>query len=108
MPLIFDPVIREDLNTDFKCVTYNTRSFQTLHTTVKEGMYFADSKGENMLNVLWMLDKATSSPDDYLGGPLCFLLLECLKANLSFFMTFVVVVASQEAGFEKLYSNIAS
>lgn len=40
VPLIFDPVIREDLNTDFKCVTYNTRSFQTLHTTVKEAATF--------------------------------------------------------------------
>ncbi|XP_053445816.1 interleukin-1 receptor type 2 isoform X2 [Nycticebus coucang] len=36
VPLIFDPVIREDLNTDFKCVVLNTLSFQTLRTTVKE------------------------------------------------------------------------
>ncbi|XP_008844126.2 interleukin-1 receptor type 2 isoform X2 [Nannospalax galili] len=34
--LIFDPVTREDLNTDFKCVATNPRSFQSLHTTVKE------------------------------------------------------------------------
>uniref|UniRef100_G1PC44 Interleukin 1 receptor type 2 n=1 Tax=Myotis lucifugus TaxID=59463 RepID=G1PC44_MYOLU len=36
VPLIFDPVIREDLTTDFKCVVHNTLSFQMLHTTVKE------------------------------------------------------------------------
>ncbi|XP_023371561.1 interleukin-1 receptor type 2 isoform X2 [Otolemur garnettii] len=36
VPLILDPVIREDLITDFKCVVLNTLSFQTLHTTVKE------------------------------------------------------------------------
>ncbi|XP_008055199.1 interleukin-1 receptor type 2 [Carlito syrichta] len=36
VPLIFDPVIREDLNTDFKCVVHNKLSFQTLRTTVKE------------------------------------------------------------------------
>lgn len=34
--LIFDPVTKEDLNTDFKCVATNPRSFQSLHTTVKE------------------------------------------------------------------------
>ncbi|EGV92295.1 Interleukin-1 receptor type II [Cricetulus griseus] len=34
--LIFDPVTREDLNTDFKCVAKNSRSVQSLHTTVKE------------------------------------------------------------------------
>ncbi|GAB1284918.1 Interleukin-1 receptor type 2 [Apodemus speciosus] len=34
--LIFDPVTREDLNTDFKCVASNPRSSQSLHTTVKE------------------------------------------------------------------------
>ncbi|KAH0504016.1 Interleukin-1 receptor type 2 [Microtus ochrogaster] len=34
--LIFDPVTREDLNTDFKCVAKNPRSLQSLHTTVKE------------------------------------------------------------------------
>lgn len=39
MPLIFDPVTREDLNMDFKCVVRNTLGFQTLRTTVKEGMY---------------------------------------------------------------------
>lgn len=57
-------------------------------------MYFVDSKGENMLNVLWMLDKVISFLDDYLGGFLCFLLLECLKVNFLFFMIFVVVVVS--------------
>ncbi|XP_012595982.2 interleukin-1 receptor type 2 isoform X2 [Microcebus murinus] len=36
VPLIFDPVIREDLNTDFKCVVHNNWSSQTLRTTVKE------------------------------------------------------------------------
>ena len=41
VPLIFDPVIREDLNTDFKCVVRNTLSTQMLRTTVKEGMYQA-------------------------------------------------------------------
>lgn len=41
VPLIFDPVIREDLNTDFKCVVRNTRSFQMLHTTVKEATTFS-------------------------------------------------------------------
>lgn len=34
--LIFDPVTREDLHTDFKCVASNPRSSQSLHTTVKE------------------------------------------------------------------------
>lgn len=34
--LIFDPVTREDLNTDFKCVAKNPWSVQSLHTTVKE------------------------------------------------------------------------
>ncbi|XP_036024085.1 interleukin-1 receptor type 2 isoform X1 [Onychomys torridus] len=34
--LIFDPVTREDLNTDFKCVARNPWSVQSLHTTVKE------------------------------------------------------------------------
>ncbi|KAK2505327.1 hypothetical protein MC885_011787, partial [Smutsia gigantea] len=41
VPLIFDPVIREDLNTDFKCVVRNTLSFQTLRTTVKEAATFS-------------------------------------------------------------------
>lgn len=36
VPLIFNPVTREDLNTDFKCVVRNTLSVQTLHTTVRE------------------------------------------------------------------------
>lgn len=36
VPLIFNPVTREDLNTDFKCVVRNTLSIQTLHTTVRE------------------------------------------------------------------------
>ncbi|XP_033031526.1 interleukin-1 receptor type 2 isoform X1 [Trachypithecus francoisi] len=36
VPLIFDPVTREDLNMDFKCVVRNTLGFQTLRTTVKE------------------------------------------------------------------------
>lgn len=48
-----------------------------LHATVKEGMYFGDIKRENnMLTVLWMLNKATSSPDDYLASPLHFLSVE--------------------------------
>ncbi|CAH7233031.1 interleukin-1 receptor type 2 [Phodopus roborovskii] len=34
--LIFDPVTKEDLNTDFKCVARNPWSIQSLHTTVKE------------------------------------------------------------------------
>ncbi|XP_014397360.1 PREDICTED: interleukin-1 receptor type 2 isoform X1 [Myotis brandtii] len=41
VPLIFDPVIREDLTTDFKCVVHNTLSFQMLHTTVKEATTFS-------------------------------------------------------------------
>ncbi|XP_039696030.1 interleukin-1 receptor type 2 isoform X1 [Pteropus medius] len=41
VPLIFNPVIREDLNTDFKCVVHNTLSFQMLHTTVKEASTFS-------------------------------------------------------------------
>ncbi|XP_057597988.1 interleukin-1 receptor type 2 isoform X2 [Hippopotamus amphibius kiboko] len=41
VPLIFDPVIREDLHTDFKCVVRNTMSFQTLRTTVKEAATFS-------------------------------------------------------------------
>lgn len=76
IPLIFDPVIREDLNTDFTCVVRNTLGIQMLHTTVKEGMYFRDIKRENMLTILWKLDRTTSSLDDYLVSPLCFLLVE--------------------------------
>ncbi|XP_040585462.1 interleukin-1 receptor type 2 isoform X2 [Mesocricetus auratus] len=34
--LIFDPVTREDLNTDFKCIARNPWSVQSVHTTVKE------------------------------------------------------------------------
>ncbi|XP_004753108.1 interleukin-1 receptor type 2 [Mustela nigripes] len=41
VPLIFDPVIREDLNTDFKCLVRNRLSFQTLRTTVKEAATFS-------------------------------------------------------------------
>ncbi|KAM8787140.1 interleukin-1 receptor type 2 [Rhynchonycteris naso] len=41
VPLIFAPVIREDLTTDFKCVVRNTLSFQMLHTTVKEAVTFS-------------------------------------------------------------------
>ncbi|KAM7079276.1 LOW QUALITY PROTEIN: interleukin-1 receptor type 2 [Molossus nigricans] len=41
VPLIFDPVIRKDLTTDFKCVVHNTLSFQMLHTTVKEAASFS-------------------------------------------------------------------
>ncbi|XP_066233580.1 interleukin-1 receptor type 2 isoform X1 [Saccopteryx leptura] len=41
VPLIFGPVIREDLTTDFKCVVRNTLSFQMLHTTVKEAATFS-------------------------------------------------------------------
>ncbi|XP_004844519.1 interleukin-1 receptor type 2 isoform X2 [Heterocephalus glaber] len=36
VPLNFDPVIREDLNTDFKCIVSSTVGLQTLRTTVKE------------------------------------------------------------------------
>lgn len=41
VPLIFDPVRREDLHTDFRCAVRNTMSSQTLRTMVKEGMDFA-------------------------------------------------------------------
>ncbi|XP_060043376.1 interleukin-1 receptor type 2 isoform X2 [Erinaceus europaeus] len=41
VPLIFDPVIKEDLEMDFKCVVFNTLSFQTLRTTVKEAATFS-------------------------------------------------------------------
>ncbi|XP_059972951.1 interleukin-1 receptor type 2 [Mesoplodon densirostris] len=41
VPLIFDPVIREDLHTDFTCVVRNTMSFQMLRTTVKEAATFS-------------------------------------------------------------------
>ncbi|XP_004473685.1 interleukin-1 receptor type 2 [Dasypus novemcinctus] len=41
VPLIFNPVLREDLNTDFKCEVFNTVGFQTLRTTVKEASTFA-------------------------------------------------------------------
>lgn len=85
MPLVFDPVIREDLNTDFKCLVRNTLSFQTLRTTVKEGMYLGNIPGESsMASILWMPDKATSSPDDCLGGP-PFSVSGAPKAELSFF-----------------------
>ncbi|KAM6179907.1 LOW QUALITY PROTEIN: interleukin-1 receptor type 2 [Erethizon dorsatum] len=36
VPLNFDPVIREDLNTAFKCIVFNSLGLQTLRTTVKE------------------------------------------------------------------------
>ncbi|XP_040849802.1 interleukin-1 receptor type 2 isoform X1 [Ochotona curzoniae] len=36
MPLVFNPVAREDLDTDFKCMVLNTQSLQTLHATVRE------------------------------------------------------------------------
>lgn len=39
VPLNFDPVIREDLNTEFRCTVSNSQGFETLQTTVKEGMY---------------------------------------------------------------------
>ncbi|XP_032980081.1 interleukin-1 receptor type 2 isoform X3 [Rhinolophus ferrumequinum] len=41
IPLIFNPVIREDLNTDFTCVVRNTLGIQMLHTTVKEATTFS-------------------------------------------------------------------
>ncbi|XP_049712287.1 interleukin-1 receptor type 2 isoform X2 [Elephas maximus indicus] len=41
VPLVFDPVIREDLNTDFKCTVTSRMSFQTLRTTVKEASTFS-------------------------------------------------------------------
>ncbi|XP_006870798.1 PREDICTED: LOW QUALITY PROTEIN: interleukin-1 receptor type 2 [Chrysochloris asiatica] len=41
VPLVFDPVIREDLNTDFECTVTNRMSFQTLHTMVKEASTFS-------------------------------------------------------------------
>lgn len=56
--LIFDPVTREDLNTDFKCVAKNPRSVQSLHTTVKEGRDLGDTKRKpSLLNALWVLDR---------------------------------------------------
>ncbi|ELV11565.1 interleukin-1 receptor type 2 [Tupaia chinensis] len=39
LPLIFDPVVREDLNTDFKCSARNSLSSQTLHTKVEEASF---------------------------------------------------------------------
>ncbi|XP_013009757.1 interleukin-1 receptor type 2 isoform X4 [Cavia porcellus] len=36
VPLNFDPVIREDLNTEFRCTVSNSQGFETLQTTVKE------------------------------------------------------------------------
>ncbi|XP_052505476.1 interleukin-1 receptor type 2 [Budorcas taxicolor] len=41
VPLIFDPVRREDLHTDFRCVVRNTMSSQTLRTMVKEAATFS-------------------------------------------------------------------
>ncbi|KAM6178219.1 interleukin-1 receptor type 2 [Rhynchocyon petersi] len=41
VPLIFDPVRREDLDTDFKCTVTNRLSFQTLRTMVKEASTFS-------------------------------------------------------------------
>ncbi|XP_006884666.1 PREDICTED: interleukin-1 receptor type 2 [Elephantulus edwardii] len=41
VPLIFDPVKREDLDTDFKCTVTNRLSFQTLRTMVKEASTFS-------------------------------------------------------------------
>lgn len=80
MPLIFDPVVREDLHTDFKCVVRNTMSFQMLRTTVKEGMDFGDIKGKSyVLDVLWMQNKAPDAPGDYLGGPVSLPLAEHRK-----------------------------
>lgn len=53
MPLVFNPVAREDLDTDFKCMVLNTQSLQTLHATVREGMHCENNKGnKKMLNVL--------------------------------------------------------
>ncbi|KAB1256873.1 Interleukin-1 receptor type 2 [Camelus dromedarius] len=49
VPLIFDPVIREDLHTNYKCVVSNTAHFQTLRTTVKEGTCFGDTEGEKKM-----------------------------------------------------------
>lgn len=39
--LIFEPVKREDLTMDFKCVVLNRLSIQTLHATVKEAATFS-------------------------------------------------------------------
>jgi interleukin 1 receptor type 2 len=50
-PLIFDPVTKEDLNTDFKCIVFNQRTSQTQYATLKEGMYFVDAKRENGLGM---------------------------------------------------------
>ncbi|KAM4866786.1 interleukin-1 receptor type 2 isoform 1-T1 [Thomomys bottae] len=36
VPLLFNPVTREDLHTDFTCKVYGVQSHQVLHTTVKE------------------------------------------------------------------------
>ncbi|KAM5227818.1 interleukin-1 receptor type 2 [Ctenodactylus gundi] len=38
--LHFNPVTREDLDMDFKCIVENERSSQTLRTTVREGGYW--------------------------------------------------------------------
>lgn len=94
VPLIFERVIREDLHTDFKCVVINTMSFQTLRTTVKEGMDLGHVRGESyMLNVLWMLNKAAGPPDGYLGGPVSFLWMEHTKQSSHFLWLFWESVA---------------
>ncbi|XP_007957679.1 interleukin-1 receptor type 2 [Orycteropus afer afer] len=41
VPLVFDPVAREDLNTDFKCSVTNKKIFRTLRTRVKEASTFS-------------------------------------------------------------------
>lgn len=94
VPLIFERVIREDLHTDFKCVVINTMSFQTLRTTVKEGMDLGHVRGESyMLNVPWMLNKAAGPPDGYLGGPVSFLWMEHTKQSSHFLWLFWESVA---------------
>lgn len=69
VPLIFDPVKREDLHTDFKCVVRNTMSFQTLRTTVKEGMDFGGlgcERERQVSGALWMWNKGADSAGGYL------------------------------------------
>lgn len=41
VPLIFDPVEREDLSMDFKCIVISALNIQKLHTTVKEAATFS-------------------------------------------------------------------
>ncbi|EPY79233.1 interleukin-1 receptor type 2 precursor [Camelus ferus] len=55
VPLIFDPVIREDLHTNYKCVVSNTAHFQTLRTTVKEAFAPPSGPGRHFSHVTVIL-----------------------------------------------------